>query len=116
MLYSPNTIEGIIKGVNYLDGTLYGIGRAAGNCPLELLVGFLKNPKFNNVELLKVIGTDIIPLTKEIDWGYHIPYMMTGVLNLHPLEAMELMDLPEENEEKYDYKKFYDLLTAEETI
>jgi len=35
------------KGANYLDGTIYGIGRAAGNCPLELLMAFLKNPKFN---------------------------------------------------------------------
>ena len=51
-----NTIEGIIKGANYLDGTLYGLGRAAGNCPLELLLGFLKNPKFNLVPILDVIG------------------------------------------------------------
>ena len=35
-----NTIEAIIHDANYLDGTVYGIGRAAGNCPLELLVGF----------------------------------------------------------------------------
>ncbi|MBU1657074.1 MAG: aldolase catalytic domain-containing protein, partial [Candidatus Omnitrophica bacterium] len=41
-----NTIQGIIEGCNYLDATIYGIGRAAGNCPLELLLGFLKNPKF----------------------------------------------------------------------
>ncbi|MBU1852801.1 MAG: aldolase catalytic domain-containing protein, partial [Candidatus Omnitrophica bacterium] len=42
-----NTIEAIIHDANYLDGTVYGIGRAAGNCPLELLIGFLKNPKFD---------------------------------------------------------------------
>jgi len=42
-----NTIQGIIDGCNYVDGTVYGIGRAAGNCPLELLIGFLKNPKFD---------------------------------------------------------------------
>ncbi|MBU0651192.1 aldolase catalytic domain-containing protein, partial [bacterium] len=42
-----NTIEAIIHGANFLDATVYGIGRAAGNCPLELLLGFLKNPKFD---------------------------------------------------------------------
>ncbi|MCP4136579.1 MAG: nucleoid-structuring protein H-NS [bacterium] len=111
-----NTIEAIIKGANYLDGTLYGIGRAAGNCPLELLVAFLKNPKFKNIELLKVIGTDILPLTKEIEWGYKIPYMMTGILNLHPLDAIELMDLPEDHKDRFNFEKFYNRLTAEDSL
>ena len=86
-----NTIEGIIKGANYLDGTLYGLGRAAGNCPLELLLGFLKNPKFNIVPILDVIGKDIIPLRKEIEWGYHIPYMLAGILDQHPQLSMDWM-------------------------
>ena len=51
-----NTIEAIISNVNYLDGTIYGIGRAAGNCPLELLLGFLKNPKFDIRPILELIG------------------------------------------------------------
>src|SRR4051812_8815344 len=42
-----NTIEGIVMGANYLDATLAGLGRGAGNCPLELLIGFLHNPKYN---------------------------------------------------------------------
>lgn len=35
------TIAGIIRGANYLDDMLYGLARAAGNCPLELLISFL---------------------------------------------------------------------------
>ena len=35
-----NTIEAIVHNANHLDATIYGIGRAAGNCPLELLIGF----------------------------------------------------------------------------
>ena len=31
-----NTIEAIIHDANYMDATIYGIGRAAGNCHLEL--------------------------------------------------------------------------------
>ena len=50
-----NTIEGIRKGANFLDGTIYGIGRAAGNCPLELLMAFLKNPKFDLAPILEII-------------------------------------------------------------
>lgn len=107
-----NTIEGIIKGVNYLDGTLYGIGRAAGNCPLELLVDFLKNPKFDIRPLLEVIATDVMPLTKEIDWGYRIPYMITGILNQHPESAMKVMDIPEDNPDRYDYVKFFETMST----
>ncbi len=107
-----NTIEAIIKNVNYLDGTLYGLGRAAGNCPLELLIGFLKNPKFNIRPLLQVIGEVILPLQKEIQWGYYIPYMVSGMLNVHPLEALDLMDLPEDDPRKYDFARFYDKLSG----
>ena len=62
-----NTIEGIIHGANYLDGSLYGIGRGPGNCCLELLVGFLKNPKFNLTPILKVIQDEMMPMLKEIE-------------------------------------------------
>lgn len=109
-----NTIEGIIKGVNYMDGTLYGIGRAAGNCPIELLIGFLKNPKFNIRPLLGVIGEEILPLKKQIEWGYRIPYMVAGILNQHPLDSMNIMDLPDDNPEKFDFVKFYNRMLAEE--
>jgi len=36
-----NTIEAIVLGANMLDATMAGLGRGAGNCPMELLVGFL---------------------------------------------------------------------------
>ena len=111
-----NTIEGIIKGANYLDGTLYGIGRAAGNCPLELLIGFLKNPKFDIRPLLNVIGTDMMPLIKEMEWGYAIPYMVTGILNLHPRSGMKQMTLPEDDPDKRDYQKFYEFISTDDVV
>ena len=104
-----NTIEGIIKGANYVDGTLYGLGRAAGNCPLELLLGFLKNPKFNIVPVLDAIAKVILPLKKEVEWGYHIPYMLTGILDQHPREAMAWMD----GSDKDNFVEFYQQITEE---
>ena len=92
-----------------MDGTLYGLGRAAGNCPLELLLGFLKNPKFHLLPILEVIGSKIIPLRQEIEWGYHIPYMLAGVLNQHPREAIAWTDGPR----KHDYAEFYKQITEE---
>ncbi len=99
-----NTITSIICGINYLDATLYGIGRGAGNCPLELLISFLKNPKFKVRPLIEAIEHEILPWTKKIDWGYFIPYMITGVLNQHPRTAIALMesDHPEKVTEFFD--------------
>jgi 4-hydroxy 2-oxovalerate aldolase len=101
-----NTIDAINRGCTWADATLNGFGRAAGNCCTELLVGFLKNPNHDILPLLEVLGKYIIPLKKSIEWGYHIPYLITGQLNQHPTTALRQMGLTEE-EGKYDYVKFY---------
>ena len=76
-----NTIEAIIHNANYVDGSIYGLGRAAGNCPTELLLGFLKNPKYDIRPILDVISKEFVPLQKKIEWGYFIPYAITGILD-----------------------------------
>ena len=85
-----NTIEAIRKGANYLDATIYGIGRGPGNCTLELLLAFLKNPKFKLDPILEIIEKEFLPLREKIEWGYIIPYMITGILNQHPRSAIAL--------------------------
>lgn len=99
-----NTIEAIIHDANYLDATIYGIGRAAGNCPLELLMGFLKNPKFDIRPILDVIPSEFIPLSKKIEWGYVIPYAIAGMMNEHPKAAMAFRD----SDKKENYRDFYE--------
>jgi len=85
-----NTQQAIIEGVNLLDATINGIGRGAGNCNLELLLMFLKNPKFDVKPIYKSIQEVFIPLRKEIEWGYNDIYGISGCLNQHPREAMKL--------------------------
>jgi len=87
-----NTIEGVIHGANILDASLAGLGRGAGNCPMELLVSFLHNPKLKLRPLLQCIQDYIEPLREELRWGYSIPYMITGQLNQHPRDAMKFID------------------------
>jgi len=104
-----NTISAIINGINFLDATLYGIGRGAGNCPLELLLSFLKNPKFKVRPLVQCIEENIFPWAEKIHWGYSVPYMVTGVLNQHPRTAMAHM----ESDAKNKVTDFFDAATAE---
>lgn len=99
-----NTIEAIVNGASYLDATIGGLGRGAGNCPLELLIGFLKNPAYRLRPILKCLENDLAPLRRQIEWGYDIPYMVTGMLNQHPREAMRFM----EAQERGSIVKFYD--------
>ncbi|MGL1891204.1 MAG: aldolase catalytic domain-containing protein [Spirochaetaceae bacterium] len=104
-----NTIESMIGGTSYLDATIAGLGRGAGNCPMELLFGFLRNPKFRILPLLDFIQEYIIPLKKEINWGYDIPFMITGQLNEHPRSAIGF-----NKHRRTDYKKLYNELTDAE--
>ncbi len=98
-----NTIETLSYGVSYLDATAQGMGRGAGNCQMELLLGFLKNPKYNLYSLLKFIEDYMIPLKEQgIVWGFDLQYMFTGQLNLHPREAMAFTAA-----ERSDYCEFY---------
>ncbi len=104
-----NTIEALILGASFLDATVAGLGRGAGNCPIELLLGFLKNPKFHQRPLIKCIQDHIVPLRQKISWGFDIPYMITGQLNIHPRSAMSFLD-----NNRTDYVSFYDESIEEE--
>ncbi len=107
-----NTIEAVIVGASMLDASVAGLGRGAGNCPMELLLGFLHNPKFRVRPLLKLIRDHIEPLRHELGWGYDIPYMLTGQLNRHPRAGMEFNE--QEEEARRDIVKFYDTIIEED--
>jgi len=84
-----NTIKAMRSGATFLDCTISGLGRGAGNCATELLVNYLENPKYKQLPVLKFIEEFIVPLEKELDWGYSIPYMITGQLVEHPRSAIK---------------------------
>ena len=102
-----NTIEAAAQGVSLLDATMMGMGRGAGNCAMELLLSFLKNPKYNVFPVLKFIEEHMLPLKESgAVWGYDIPYLLTGRLNQHPSAAIDYIKSGETH-----YADFYtDLL------
>ncbi len=106
-----NTIEALIQGANRLDATMMGMGRGAGNCCMELLLGFLRNPKFKLRPVYKLLQEQLLPMQKEggLEWGALVPYNITGHLNQHPRAAMRVLDLPERD----DWVKFYDSCVAD---
>jgi 4-hydroxy 2-oxovalerate aldolase len=99
-----NTLEAIILGANRVDATMMGLGRGAGNCPMELLLGFLRNPKFKLRPVIELLQEHIAPLKEKLVWGALIPFNITGQLNLHPRSAIQFL----EGEDKDDFVQFYD--------
>lgn len=84
-----NTIEGMSVGASMMDGTVMGMGRGAGNCSLEGLLGFLKNPKYDLAPVLSFIEHYMLKLKADgVVWGYDIPYLLTGLVDQHPRTAI----------------------------
>jgi 4-hydroxy 2-oxovalerate aldolase len=105
-----NTIQAIIKGANFLDASFGGLGRGAGNCPMELLLSFLHNPKYRLRPVLKCIEDTIEPLRSGFAWGYDYPYMVTGILNEHPRAGMAFAAA----KERGSMVAFYDEMASKE--
>jgi 4-hydroxy 2-oxovalerate aldolase len=105
-----NTIEAIIHGANRVDASMMGLGRGAGNCPMELLIGFLRNPKFHLRPIYQVLQDYLLPLSRETEWGPYPQYNITGQLNQHPRTAMAARG----GEGRDRYVEFYDKSMNEE--
>lgn len=104
-----NTIECAGDGVDFLDATYQSMGRGAGNCAMELLLGTLKNPKYNIYHVLKFIQDHMIPLKDSgVQWGYDVQYMLTGVLNQHPRTAIQFT-----KDQRKDFAEFYKEITTQ---
>lgn len=98
-----NTIEAVGDGVDWLDATYDGMGRGAGNCSMELLLGLLRNPKYQLYPVIRFIEKHMTRLRQEgVVWGYSMPYLMTGVFNQHPRTAIQFT-----KEKREDYCEFY---------
>ena len=105
-----NTIEAVGDGVDWLDATYSAMGRGAGNCAMELLLGFLKNPKYNVYPVLQFIEKHMNKLREEgVVWGYDLQYLMTGLLNQHPRTAIQFT-----KDGRQDYAEFYKEIIAQD--
>lgn len=98
-----NTVEAMRNGASYLDATMSGMGRGAGNCHIESLLSLLRNPKYNMFPLLDFVA-EYMPKVKADGavWGFDIPYLLTGSLNIHPSRAIKFI-----KEGRTDYTEFY---------
>ncbi|WP_195572025.1 aldolase catalytic domain-containing protein [Paenibacillus sp. 1001270B_150601_E10] len=105
-----NTLIAAELGVEVLDASVYGMGRGAGNCPTESLLTHLKNSKFSLRPVLGFLTKHMIPMREQWEWGYLIPYLITGTLDEHPRSAMALLA----SSERDQFTEFYDRMMTPE--
>lgn len=69
-----------------VDGSLFGMGRGAGNASTELLADYLNKKcgkHYNIPALLDTIDKYITPLKNNVHWGYDLPMFICGSEHSH---------------------------------
>lgn len=93
-----NSIEVINKETDHtilIDASLYGMGKSAGNLPIELISMYLNSNcgrDFNTSQMLEAIDINIMPIYKKSPWGYNLFYYIAASNNCHPNYVQFLMD------------------------
>ena len=70
-----------------VDGTIYGMGKSAGNAPIELLVMHLNKvcgKHYNIDQFLEAIDSDILLLCPPQPWGYSLHFFLAASNDCHP--------------------------------
>jgi len=70
-----------------VDGTLYGMGKSAGNAPIELLMMELNNKYDGHYDIhpvLEAIEESVMDFYKESPWGYKMFFYLSAKNRCHP--------------------------------
>lgn len=90
-----NSLKSIEMGANFIDASIYGMGRGAGNLPIEIFLGYLEKEgytQYNTLPYLEVIDRYFYSIYKKIEWGYSIQALIGGLANVHPYYIDNLFD------------------------
>ncbi len=110
-----------------VDGTLFGMGKSAGNAPIEL-VGMYLNSDFgkhyNINSMLEAIDESILDFYKKTPWGYKMYFYLSALNEVHPnyvgqMQGKPSLSISEINNllgriEPKDTKLLYDKAVAED--
>ena len=87
-----NVLKALDCGIDYVDSTVTGMGRGAGNLRTEQLLLALnsKVKRLRPAELLDVIDKWFVPLQETYGWGWDYTYMLSAIENIHPIYCQNL--------------------------
>ena len=103
-----NTIEAIKNGIKWVDSTILGMGRGAGNVQTEMLLAefeTLKNKKYKLEPVYRLSEGPFAELKKKYSWGKSLSYYLAAKNNIHPTYIQTL-----ENDARYSKKNIYEVI------
>lgn len=78
-----------------VDGSLYGMGKSAGNAPIELLASYMNDNmgrKYHVNQLMEAIDVTILDIYHQIPWGYAFKFFVSASHDCHPNYVTYLMN------------------------
>lgn len=89
-----NCVESVKCGVEYLDSTILGMGRGAGNVKTENLLVELSQRGYGEYfpdALFPLVLQDFNTLQQTYGWGPNIYYFLSAVHGIHPTYIQEML-------------------------
>lgn len=85
-----NTLTAMECGIDFVDATILGMGRGAGNLNMELLLTYLNTAEGLEIDfnVLGEVITAFQPLYEKYRWGANLPYMISGANSIPQKEVM----------------------------
>ncbi|MFW9871677.1 MAG: hypothetical protein ACFFG0_01155 [Candidatus Thorarchaeota archaeon] len=88
-----NTLEAIDIGVDWIDGTILGMGRGPGNTEMEYLLNELnkRNFEFEIENIYRLALNGFNPLKDKYKWGPSLLYYLSAEYNIHPIYIQKML-------------------------
>lgn len=88
-----NSLEAIDIGIDWIDGTVLGMGRGPGNTEIEYLLNELnkRNFEFEVEKIYELALIDFLPLKLEYKWGPSLLYYLSAEYNIHPIYIQKML-------------------------
>lgn len=77
-----------------VDGTIYGMGKSAGNAPIELIAMYMNanlGKSYDISQFLEAIDSNITEFYTPATWGYNMFFYLAASNDCHPTYVSDLM-------------------------
>ena len=97
-----NTLYAVKKGIKWVDSTITGMGRGAGNVETEYLLLEAKKENigdYNPENLINILNKHFYSLKEIYKWGSNFYYYLAAINKIHPTYIQEMLSTDRYNSE-----------------